>query len=236
MKRDLIIYAGVIVLGQGLALLVSPFTTRLLSEQQFAALPLLASIYGVVAIIQHAGIDLAFPFFLANAAEKSSRQKIFVTSTLVASVAAVVVWGILTLGASVHSWLREYAGVTRLEILLYLAGLLATMLVNWQIGIMRFHHMVMAYARVALLGTTVATLVAVPLIALVEPAYRLAVVIGIQATMQYAALAWSLREFRRAGARVYARQAFSFDLARRMLRVGIALLPGSVVYGFLVMT
>jgi O-antigen/teichoic acid export membrane protein len=226
--RNVAIYAAADILGAGIGLITSPISTRLLTQEQYGALPLLSAVWAVVALVQYAGMDSAFPFFRSQKQHDSA--KVLATATMLASASGVLLWGLFFAANMVTPWLRNYAEVSTLELGLFLLGILPGTLLNWYLYILRYENQAMAFARISLLGRTLSTVLALPAMALVPQDLRLVVGLGIGSFVSLIALAWALRELRILNLFVYDKTAWSVDLAKEMLQYGLLLVPGAMVY------
>ncbi|MFX1491048.1 MAG: oligosaccharide flippase family protein [Promethearchaeota archaeon] len=230
------IYAGADLLGRSIGLITSPIMTRLLTPAQYGAVPLLAAVWGLVALAQYGGMDWAYPFFRAQEARDKERQKILVTASFVATISVFMVWGVFSLVASVGTWLTSYAGINRLEMNLFLLGLAPLTLIGWYLYILRFLHQAWPFARINFVGRVASAVVTIPLLLVVAQESRLAVMLAVAFGVQLFATGWALWELRRIECWPYVRTLFSPDLARRMLRYGVILVPGGLVYAISAVT
>ena len=228
--RNVAIYAAADILGAGIGLITSPISTRLLTQEQYGALPLLSAVWAIVAIVQYGGMDWAFPFFRSQARHGSAI--VLASATILASVGGLLVWGVFFVVSILTPWLREYAEVSILELGLFLLGILPGALLNWYLYILRYENQAMAFARVSMLGRTLSTVLALPAMALVPQEWRLIVGLSVGAFVSLIALAWALRELRFLNLAVYDKTAWSSDMAKKMLRYGLLLVPGGMVYSF----
>lgn len=226
--RNVAIYAAADVLGAGIGLITSPISTRLLTQEQYGALPLLSAVWAVVALVQYGGMDWAFPFFRSQVQHSSA--KVLVSATILASLGGGLVWGMFVTVSMLTPWLGEFAQVTSLELGLFLLGILPGTLLNWYLYILRYENQAMAFARISLLGRTLSTVLALPAMALVPQDWRLIVGLSIGTFVSLIAVGWALRELRAINLAVYDKSAWSGDLAKKMLRYGLLLVPGGMVY------
>jgi O-antigen/teichoic acid export membrane protein len=226
--RNVAIYAAADILGAGIGLITSPITTRLLTQEQYGVLPLLSAVWAVVALVQYAGMDWAFPFFRSRRQE--GVDKVLASATMLATLSGIMVWGLFFLVNTLTPWLRDYARVSVVEQAIFMLGLLPGAVLNWYLYILRYENQAMAFARISLLGRTLSTLLALPAMFLAPQEWRLIVNFGVNAFVSMLAVAWALRELRIAELAVYDRNAWSNDLSREMLRYGMLLVPGGMVY------
>ena len=233
LSRSFLIFGLSLFLGRGIALLVSPLTTRLLTPEQFQAIPLLAAVWAVIALVRHGGMDWAFPFFRAGTRHEDERRRILATASLVGVVSAAGVWAAFAAAGLAHPWLRRYAGVSTTELALYLAGLAPMILKDWHMYVLRFEHAIWPFARLNLMGTVAGTVVAVPLLFLFPQEQRLVVLLAALAGAEALATGWSLLELKWAGKWPYRLDDFCASLSKRMLRHGLVLVPGGMVYALL---
>ncbi len=226
--RNVGIYAAADILGAGIGLITSPISTRLLTQEQYGALPLLSAVWAVVALVQYFGMDWAFPYFRSQAGHDST--KVLASATILASLGGIAVWGLFFAVNMLNPWLREYAEISSLELGLFLLGILPGTLLNWYLYILRYENQAMAFARISLIGRTLATATALPVMAMVPQEWRLVAALGIGSSVSLIAVGWALRELRNLNLSVYDRAAWSLDLSGTMLRYGLLLVPGGMVY------
>lgn len=226
--RNVAIYASADILGAGIGLITSPITTRLLTQEQYGALPLLSAVWAVVALVQYGGMDSAFPFFRSQAQHSSA--KVLTSATILASVGALIIWALFFLVNMLTPWLREYAEVSSAVLGLFLLGILPGTLLNWYLYILRYENQAMAFARISLLGRTISTVLALPAMALVPQDWRLIVGLSVGSFVSLISVVWAFRELQILNLAVYDKAAWSSELAKKMLRYGLLLVPGAMVY------
>jgi O-antigen/teichoic acid export membrane protein len=226
--RNIAIFSVVDMAGLAIGLLTAPITTRLLTIEQYGALPLLNAVWGIVSIVQFAGMDSAF--ILYQARHDHDRRTIIVTSTLVATVAAGVIWFLFAAFSLMTPWLSEYAHVSRVELAGFLLWMLASTLVSWQLQLLRFMHEAVRFARITLIGRIASVLVAIPVMYALPQEYRLAASLYTYAAFSWISLMLAIREVRLAGNNAYDRSHYSAAMVRPMMILGTALIPGALVY------
>lgn len=228
--KNIVIYAIADLLGRAIGLITSPITTRLLTQEQYGAAPLLSAVWAVVALAQFGGMDWAYPFFRAQDTDGKQHDGILITATIVATASFFTVWLVFCLAALIGNRLEDYAGVTRLQLGLFLLGLIPATLTSWYLYILRFMHQALPFARVSLLGRVASVVIALPALLLVAQKDRLTMMLAVSLGVQWLAVGWALWELWHIGAWPYLRNLFSPILARKMLRYGLVLLPGGGVY------
>lgn len=226
--RNISIYAAADVLGAGIGLITSPISTRLLTQDQFGALPLLAAVWAVIALLQYAGMDWALPFFRSQNQYDSGR--VLVVATTIAGLGGLLVWALFFAVNIMNPWLREYAEVSALELSLFLVGILPSSLLNWYLFILRYENQAMAFARISLFGRTLSTVLALPAMALVSQDWRLIVYFGMGSLVSLIAVVWALRELRLLQLDLYSKTNWTRGMAKKMLSYGLILVPGGMVY------
>jgi len=214
--RNVAIYAIADILGAGIGLLTSPISTRLLTQEQYGVLPLLSAVWAVAALVQYIGMDWAFPFFRTQSEAGSSR--VLATATLLASLGGVLVWTLFFVVNMLTPWLQNYAGISAGELAVFMLGILPGTLLNWYLYILRYENQALSFARISLLGRTLSTILALPAMLLAPQEWRLMVNFAVIALVSLIAVAWALRELRSNQLPVYDRQAWSSELAKKMLR------------------
>ena len=228
--KNMIIYAGADLLGRSIGLITSPISTRLLTPDQYGACPLLTAVWSMVALAQYGGMDSAYPFFRAQDKDNQDEKNIFITSTCVATLSLLIVWGIFTLFAITSPWLQNYALVSKLELVLFLLSLVPTCLTGWYLYLLRFMHQALPFARVSLLGRVAGIVLTLPLMTIVPQGDRLVVMFSVLLIVQLVALVWTLKEFKDLDIWLYQYKDFSVSLARKMMRYGTILIPGAMIY------
>src|SRR6266511_2760844 len=127
--RSIAVYGSLDVATKGVALVATPFITRLLTPEEYGSAALLLAVWLVVALAQFGGMDAAFPFFRSRSDE--STEHVTVVATTIATLGAFA----LCLGFSIFglafSWYGHYAGASRSELLAFLLGLFPLALMGW---------------------------------------------------------------------------------------------------------
>ncbi|MCS6946005.1 MAG: lipopolysaccharide biosynthesis protein, partial [Steroidobacteraceae bacterium] len=217
--------------GSVIGLLASPVTTRLLSPEQYGAAALVAAIWSLVATASFGGMDSAFPYFRAN--RPAMRDRVVVTATVVGSAGAVMCCAIFAGATALVPYVREFVGVSALELAVFSAGLVPGTLVTWCLLLLRYEHRAAAFARVSVFARAFGTVAALPLMALVAPESRLMVFWATAGVVCAVAFGVAILELDRAGCRLFALSAYDGALAREMLRYGAFLVPAGALYGLL---
>ena len=217
--------------GAMIGLLTSPIITRLLTPEQYGAIPLMAAAWAIVASLQYGGMDSAFPFFRAQGIEP--RLSTVGTSTRIAMLSALGLVLVFGAGGLAMPYIRELAQVGSIEFIVFAVGLLPASWIGWQLYLLRFEHRAGYFAILTLFGRVVGVLAALPLIYLAEQQDRLLVSIAVGAAVAWVAWLFGRRLIRLSG---LGRDTtdFSGALAKHLGRYGIALVPGGMVYSFTV--
>lgn len=217
-----------------LGVITAPITTRLLTMEQYGAVPLLSAVWVVVTILQFAGMESAFILFRAKG--EHDPRKITTTTTIVASAVAPSVWLVFALLAFSTPWLAAYAGVSMLELAGFLLWVLANSLLAWQLHLLRFTHQAMRFAKVSLIGRVASIPVALPVMYFASPEYRLAAGLFTYTVFAWISVAIGASEVRKSAGNPYERRYFDRSLVRPMLRVGTSLIPGAAIYSLFSVT
>lgn len=228
--KNITIYAIADLLGRSIGLLVSPITTRLLTPEQYGAIPLLTAVWSVVALLQYAGMDWSYPFFKAQDKGNNQWKDILITSTVIATTSFIIIWIIFALVVLLSPILTNYANVTKFELLIFLLGLIPTVLTRWYLYILRFMHKAYSFARISLIGRIGSAIIALPLMFIVTQDNRLIVKFATIFIVNFIALFFAFWEFKKLNIRLYSKRFFSFVLGKKMFTYGIFLVPGGVIY------
>ena len=228
--KDILIYSVSDLLGKGMALLTSPFITRLLTQEQYGSFGILSAIWSVVALFQFMGMETSFQIFQAKDTEGHQREKLFTTATMIATTSMFMIWGLFSLTALSGPWLINYAKVSTTELGWYLLGLVPTILISWYLFIFRFMHKAISFARTNLLSKTASSVILLLLLFLTSPKDRLSMMFTGTFIIQGLIWGWALWEFKRSDLWPYHPTHFSPDLARNMFKYGVVFIPGAVTY------
>ena len=226
--RNIAIFTAVDIAGLGIGLITSPITTRLLTIEQYGTLPLLGAVWSIFTIIQFAGMDTAYLFYRARGTHDNG--VLVATSTLVATVTAVLVWIVFCAFSLSFPWLSDYAGVTRVELVAFLLSILPSALMAWHLQMLRLMHQAVAFAKVTIIGRIAAAVVAIPVMYLLPQEDRLAGSIITQAVLTLLSYVLAVRLVKSCGVDPHSRQNYSQSLVRPMMALGTALIPGAMVY------
>jgi O-antigen/teichoic acid export membrane protein len=226
--RNIAIFSVVDVAGLAIGLLTSPITTRLLTLEQYGATPLLNAVWSIATIVQFAGMDSAFIMYQARRTHDT--RTIIVTSTIVATAAAGLVWLLFALIGFGWPWLSNYAGVTKLELAAFMLWILPNTLGAWHLQLLRFMHQAFHFAKVILIGRILSVLVAIPVMYMLPQEVRLAACLLTYAACSVLSLALAVSAVRTVSGSPYARQHYSAQLVRPMITLGASLIPGALVY------
>lgn len=228
--KDMLTYAGADLLGSSIGLILSPIFTRLFTPAQYGAQAALAAVWGFVALAQYGGMDSAYPVFRARTDDPAARMRLRVTATLIALVSALVVSGaFVALGAATGA-LQAFANVGTAEVLAFAATLVPAAAMSWCLYLLRYERAAASFARVSLLGRFVGALVLVPVLYVVAQPDRMAAGYWVTAAVTTLAAVLGWRELARVGFPAYVGGGFVPDEGRAMLRFGLALVPGHLVY------
>jgi len=226
--RNIAIFTLVDVVGLAVGVLTSPITTRLLTVEQYGALPLLGAVWSIFTIIQFAGMDTAYLFFRARGDHDNS--VLVATATLVASATAIVVWAAFCVSNLVYPWLSNYAGVTRIELAAFLVSILPTALMAWHLQMLRLMHQAAAFAKVTIIGRIAAAIVVLPVMYFLPQEHRLTGSILTHAALAFLSYLLAVRFVKSCGVDPHSLRNFSRSLVRPMAALGTALIPGALVY------
>lgn len=229
--RNLMLFAVADICGAMIGLLTSPILTRLLTPEQYGAVPLMAAAWAIVASLQYGGMDSAFPFFRAQG--KEPRLSIIGTSTRIAMLSALGLVLVFGAGGLAIPYIRDLAQVGSLEFVVFAIGLLPATWIGWQLYLLRFEHRAGYFAVLTLFGRVVGVIAALPLIYLAEQQDRLLVSIAVAAAVAWIAWLFGRRLIRLSGLGRDATE-FSGPLGKRLARYGGALVPGVMVYSMTV--
>jgi len=136
--KNILIYATADLLGRGIGFITSPFTTRLLTPEQYGVVPLLMAVWTTISLIQYGGMDWSYPFFRSQKSDELSKKEIMITSTYIATFSLLLVWAAFAIFGLFFPWLQNYANVKRIELLLFLLGLIPSALTGWYLFIKIF--------------------------------------------------------------------------------------------------
>lgn len=230
LARNIIVFAVADLIAGSIGLLASPINTRLLTPEQYGAISLLAAVWAVVALLQFGGIDWAFPFFKAQKEYADRERDIIVTASIFSMLSLVVVWlvfGLITLSGS---WLKEYAQINTIELILFLLALMPQGLVIWHLYVLRFKHLALPFVRITLLAKICGVVIAIPIMYVVPQENRLSIFFGALFLAQTIGALWTFYEFKKNNLPLYELRYWSFLLCRKMIWYGIFLVPGGAVY------
>ena len=227
-NRNILIYAGADILAAAIGLVTSPIATRLLTQEQYGAIPLLTAVWAVVSLLQYAGMDWAYPYFRVR--QEGNGRDVLTTSTMIATLGAILVWLIFTLFNLYFPWLKSYANVSSTELAVFLSTILPTSIIGWYLYILRYEHQAIAFAKVSILGRTVATIIALPVMALVIQENRLIIVLAINAICSSLTVIWALGLIKKLNYQLYSFELASKKLVKPMLEYGLVLVPAGAVY------
>jgi O-antigen/teichoic acid export membrane protein len=232
--KNLLIYAIADVIAKSMALLASPFMTRLLTPEEYGSLGLLAAVWTLVALFQFGGMEMACQIFLSKETDDLQRRAILTTATLVATASLMVVWGLFSFAALSGPWLENYTKVSRTQLAWYLTGLAPTVLISWYLYLLRFRHKAIPFARTNLLSKALWSLILICVLYLIPPRDRLTMLFVVTCVIQGLVWVWALRELKLSGLWPYSRASFSSDLARNMFKFGVSFIPGAATYAAVV--
>jgi len=226
--RNVAIFSVVDIVGLGIGLITSPITTRLLTIEQYGTLPLLGAVWSIFTIVQFAGMDSAYLFYRARGSHDNG--VLVATSTLVATATAVLVWIVFCAFSLSFPWLSDYAGVTRIELVVFLLSILPNALVAWHLQMLRLMHQAVAFAKITLLGRIAAAVVAIPVMYALPQEDRLTGSILTHAVLALLSYVLAVRLVKSCGVDPHSLRNFSRTIVRPMVALGTALIPGALVY------
>ncbi|HEY6140023.1 MAG TPA: oligosaccharide flippase family protein [Thermoanaerobaculia bacterium] len=225
-----VLLAGSDLLGRAVLFLISPLLTRLLTPAQYGSYALLLSVAAVLALVQYGGMDAAFPFFRARAADHQAEERIVVTASVVVTASALVIALVACIVAAVTPPLRRLAQLSTTEMLIFCAALFPMAMSGWHQYVFRYLRETGRFVRVTLLSQVGGPLIAVPLMTLVRQEQRLMAFLLVILLAQAAAALWALGQYAGMHLRMYRRVAFSGALAKEMLHYGLRLVPAFLLY------
>lgn len=228
--KNLLVYSVADILGKSILLILSPILTRILTPSQYGAIPLLTSIWAILSIIQYGGFDTAFYMFRAQTTDEREREKIRITSSTMGVLFLTSFLLLLSGIALSTNWITQYAGVTQLELIFFLLGLLPSAIAYLAIFIFRYLHLSMPYVRINLISKVFSVVVSVPFMIMTPQQDRLLVMFVVIFVTQMLTLIWVYREFYNLKIPLFERTLFSRSLARKMFIFGIAFFPSSLIY------
>lgn len=226
--RNIAVFSIIDAAGMAIGVLASPITTRLLTQEQYGVQPLLMSVWSLVTIIQFAGMDSAFIIY--NARKNQDRRAVLVTTTIIATIAALLVWLLFLVFSLGTGLLRSYTGVTWIELGGFLLWVLANTLLAWQLQLLRFMHEATRFAKVTLIGRIASVLAAIPVMYVLPQDQRLAAMFYTYAAFAGLSLLLALREVRAAGSQPFDGNYYDATLTQPMMALGLALMPGAFIY------
>ncbi len=231
-RRNILTYVISDLLGMGIGILTSPLTTRLLTQDQYGASPSLTAVWVLVALLAYGGMETSYEVFRAQSTDQTERTEITITTTVAATFFFFMVWGVFFIFSVAGTWLQDYAHVSRLDMILFLMWLVPFNLLAWYLLLLRFTRRFAAYARVSLIGRVVAVLLAIPALIITPQNARLSVWFLVQIIVQFIGMALAIWELNRSDGWPYRLTLFSWKRFWKMLPYGLAVVPGSVIYGF----
>lgn len=224
------IYGIVDLFARSLGLLTSPFVTRLLTQTQYGAGPLLSSIWAPVALLQYGGMDSAYPYFKAKDTDEVKHHELITTATFISNISCFFIWFIFLLVAMSGNWLNTYAHITKFELFLFVLALLPAGLIYWLLYLLRFQQKAMAFVRITLLGRILPFLATIPIMLVIAQPDRLLAMWGVGCIIQILALIYALYEIKRANLWPFILLNFSTETAKKMLKYGLLLAPIAMLY------
>jgi O-antigen/teichoic acid export membrane protein len=228
------VFSVVELAGIAVGLVTAPITTRLLTLEQYGALPLLGAVWAVITVLQFGGMETAF--ILCQARASHDARAVTVTTSLVAAASLAIVWLAFAAVCLLSPWLYSLASVTSLEMAAFLVWILANGMVAWQLHLLRFMHQAVRYARVTLIVRIASVIFALPAMYVVTQEYRLAVGLLVYAIFGWVSLMLAVREVRASGGAPYERAHWDSSLVRPMLGTGLSLAPAAFVYALFSVT
>jgi O-antigen/teichoic acid export membrane protein len=232
--KNILTYAIGDLAGKAVALVTSPFITRLLTPQEFGSFGLLSAVWSLVALLQFGGMETAYQVFRAKNRDAQKEQEMFTTATRVATLSFFIVWGIFSLGAFWGGWLEHYAKVNRTQLLWYLLGLVPTILLSWYLYLFRFRHQPFPFVRTNFLSKVASAFILLILLFFTPPQNRFTMFLAGTFFLQGLTWVWALRELKRYDTWPYSYSFFSKPLALNMFKFGISFIPGAATYAAVV--
>jgi O-antigen/teichoic acid export membrane protein len=188
------------------------------------------AVWTTISLIQYGGMDWSYPFFRSQKSDELSKKEIMITSTYIATFSLLLVWAAFAIFGLFFPWLQNYANVKRIELLLFLLGLIPSALTGWYLFILRYSHHASSYARITILGKFAGAVVAIPLMIICAQENRLTVWLICTGFVSALAIILSINEFRKYDIWPYLFDKFNVKLGKKMARYGLILVPGGMVY------
>lgn len=233
--KDILSYGAIDLLARSIGLLTSPITTRLLTVPQYGAAPLLSATWSPFALLQYGGMDYAYPYFKSSGDHKDSLVLV-TTATYLSHFFTFIICALFMCAGFYGTWLTDYAGVTRLELFLFLAALLPTGILYWFLYLLRYMQNTKLFIQITLLSRIMPALLVIPLLLSVSQEDRLLASWSLGLLIQCAGLAYALYLLGRENIWPYFREKFSKDLAFKMLKYGLLLAPAAMIYSLTTVT
>ena len=232
--RNMAVFSMVEVAAIGIGIVTAPITTRLLTLDQYGALPLLGAVWAVITVVQFGGMETAFILYQARAVHDA--RSVIVTTSFVAAASLAIVWMVFAAVCLLSPWMYALASVTPLEMIGFLLWILANGFTAWQLHLLRFMHKAVRYARVTLIGKIASSIMALPVMYLAPQTDRLAVALLIYAAFGWVSFALAVREVRTSGGHPYEKRRWDGSLVKPMLVTGLSLAPAAFVYSLFSVT
>ena len=226
--RKLSLFAVSDIIGLAIGTVMSPITTRLLTPAQYGAIPVVSAIWVMFAVFQFGTMDYSFPFFSSHSS-KWGKGNVHLTSTRLSVIGASITWRMFGGWLIISGYGTQRAGLQAVEVVVYIVSLLPLILNGWQLYIMRYELMAVEFTKLTILGRVLPPIMSIPPILLVSQEDRLLVQLGFGCVANWIAYAWGARLLK--GNR-NDKESCVIDrrLAKEMLRYGLLLVPGGVIY------
>src|SRR5687767_5580028 len=116
--RNMAVFSAVELAGIAVGLVTAPITTRLLTLEQYGAVPLLGAVWAVITVVQFGGMESAFILFQARAVQDA--RTITVTTSIVAAASLAIVWLAFCAVCLLSPWMYSLASVSPFEMAAFL--------------------------------------------------------------------------------------------------------------------
>lgn len=236
LAKDIMAYGSIDLLARMIGLITSPITTRLLTLPQYGAGPLLSAVWGPFALMQYGGMDSAYPYFKSRDNDPEKQKVFLTTATYLSNFFTFLFWSIFAVVGFYGVWLSEYASVSRLELTLFILGILPAGLLYWFLYILRFMKNTALFVHITFFSRILPALISIPLIMSVAQPDRLIMAWSVGCFIQYTVLIYALYKMKVASLWPYIKANVSVDVAKQMLRYGLILAPVAMVYSLTTVT
>ncbi|MEM4326268.1 MAG: oligosaccharide flippase family protein [Candidatus Pacearchaeota archaeon] len=228
--RQFAFFSSADILGLITGLISAPISTRLLTIEQYGAIPTLQAIWAAFVTFQFGGMDWAYPFFASN--RKYDIRSVQATSFYVASFSSILVWFIYTGWLFLSNFGYKNAGMNFIELTFFVSSILPRSLIDWYLYSLRFQLKEKHYAKISVF-LRVLSLIPLPILILFEQEDRLAIYIALTSILTWICFFWSFISLRDSNYEINFR-FFSFKILKDMLGYSLLLTLGGAIYSLFV--